>query len=105
MTLATIIMIAMICLGCALTIVGFAVVGHYVYRLVKAAKKAGIDSMRDVQEIVRRTRELEPRLREIQKKRKVVAEWLETHSATTNKLNYLKDELDRSTGRLSKLKS
>jgi hypothetical protein len=99
MTLATIIMIVMICIGCAFVIAGFAVLGHYAYRLMKAAKKAGIDSMNDVQEIIRRARALEPRLREIQ------AERLESISATTNKLNYLKDELDRSTGRLSKLKS
>ncbi len=95
----------MICIGCALGIAGLVVAGSQLLRLVKAARKAGIDSMADVQEIIRRARGLEPRVREIQEKQKVVAERLRYLSATTSKLNYLKEEFDRATGHISKLKS
>jgi hypothetical protein len=105
MTPAMIIMIVMICIGCALGIAGLVVAGRQLLQLVKAARKAGIDSMADVQEIIRRARGLEPRMREIQEKQKVVAERLRYLSATTSKLNYLKEEFDRSTGHISKLKS
>ncbi len=105
MTPATIIMIVLICLGCVLAIAGVAVLGHYAFRLVKAAKKIGITSKDELEDVIRRARALAPRVRELQKKQKVVAERLESLSATTSRLNYLKDEIDRSTGHLSQLKS
>lgn len=104
MTLATLIMVVLICLGCALAIAGLAVAGHYGYRLFKAARKAGLGSKGELQDVIRRVRALEPRVRELKEKQEVVAERLRSISATTNKLNYLKGEIDRSTGLLSKMK-
>jgi hypothetical protein len=95
----------LICIGCALFITGLAVLGRAGYRLTRAARKVGITSKNDVQEVIRRSRDLAPRVRELQKKQEVVAERLRSLSATTNELSYLKSELDRSIGRLSKLKS
>lgn len=105
MTLATIIMIVLICVGCALGLAGLAVAGYHGYRAYKAAKKVGITSRKDLDEIALHMREIDRRTRELQKKQEVVAERLRSLSATTNELRYLKDEIDRSTGYLSKLKS
>lgn len=106
MTAATTIMIVLICVGCALLIAGLVVAGLQIYRLSRAARKAGLASKNDVQEVTRRVREIEVRVREVQKKQEVVAERLKRLSATTNQLAYLKRELDRATGRhLLKLKS
>jgi hypothetical protein len=105
MTLATIIMIVLICLGCAFLLGGLAYAANYGYRLVRAARKTGIRSREDVQDFIRRVRALGPRLQEMREKQEVVAERLQTISATTNRLRYFKDEIDPSTGYLSKLKS
>jgi len=87
MTLATIIMVVLICLGCVLGMAGVAVAGYQGYRTYKAARAVGITSRRDLDEI------------------SLQAERLQSLSATTSELRYLKDEVDRSTGYLSKLKS
>ena len=105
MTAATIIMIVLICVGSALFIAGLAMAGRQAYRLSKAARKVGLTSRNDVQEVIRRTRSVEVRMRELQKKQEVVAERLKSLSATTSRLAYLKGELDRSVGRLYRLKS
>lgn len=105
MTVATIIMIVLICVGCALLIAGLMAVGLPAYRLSKAARKAGIASKADVEEVRRRIRAVEIRAREVQKRQEVVAEGLRRLSATTDQLAYLKAEYDRSVGRLFRLKS
>ena len=104
MSAATIVMVCLICVGCAIGIVGLAIAGVEGYRLLKAARKAGITSREDVQTAIRQARELGPRIRETQERYKVVAEKLQHLSATTSKLNYLREELDRATGHLSGLK-
>ncbi len=105
MTLATIIMVVLICLGCVLGMAGVAVAGYQGYRTYKAARAVGITSRRDLDEISLRMREIDRQMRDLQKKQEVVAERLQSLSATTSELRYLKDEVDRSTGYLSKLKS
>ena len=104
MSTATLIMVCLICLGCALGIAGLAYLGYSGYRLLKAARKVGITSADDLALVMRRVQELAPRVRELEKKQKVVAERLKSLSATTGKLNYLRDELDRATGSLTRLK-
>ncbi len=104
MTLAMIIMIVLICAGCALTIAGLVIVGYQFVLLNRAARKAGITTKAEVQEITRRTRDLAPRLRELRKKREAVAEGLQTISATTGELKQLKGEIDRVAGFLPRLK-
>jgi predicted ArsR family transcriptional regulator len=102
MTLA---MIIMICVGCALIVAGLAAVGYRAVKLAGAARKAGVSSMDQVHEVMRRGQAIVPRVEQLMAKQKVVAERLQSLSATTNKLGYLADQLDQATGRLSKLKS
>ena len=101
----TIIMVALICLGCALGIAGFVYLALGARTLVIAARKAGIDSREKVALILRKVRELPPKVQELQRKQKTVAERLKSLSATVCKLRYLRDQLDRATGGLSHLKS
>jgi len=102
MTLA---MIIMICVGCAIGLGGLVILVIRGVGLMKAARQAGISSMDEVQIVIRRAQGLGPRLRELESKQRVVAEGLQRLSATTGQLTYLKDEFDRATGHLSKLKS
>jgi predicted proteasome-type protease len=104
MTGATIIMIVLICVGCALLIAGFVALAISVFGTIKAARKLGINSKSNVQEVVQRIRILESKVREVQEKQAVMAERLESLSAMLSNLRYLKDEIDRATGYLSKLK-
>jgi len=104
MSAATIVMICLICVGCAIGIAGLAITGLHAYRLVKAARRAGISSREDLQAVIRRARELGPRVRQTQERYEAVAERLKNLSATAERLNYLREELDRATGHLSGLK-
>jgi len=105
MTVATIIMIVLICLGCALAIAGLAVAGHYGYRTYKAASALSTASRNARDAITVLMRGVEDQMRELETKQEIVAERLQSLSATIDKLRYLRDEIDRSTGYLSKLKS
>jgi type VI protein secretion system component VasK len=105
MSLDTIIMIVLICIGCALLLTGLVFLAVSALGLVKAGRRAGISSKDQVQEVIRRSQALAPKVRELATKQKAVAETLRSVSATTNELNYLKDEIDRTTGHLSGLKS
>ncbi len=101
----TLVMIIMICVGCALILGGLGVLGHRAYRLAKAARNTGLNSRDDIQLVIRRGQNLGSKFNEMQTKQKIVAERLESLSATTERLSYLKDQLDQATGHLSKLKS
>jgi len=85
MSSATIIMIVMICVGCALAMAGLAFLGYRAFGLMKAAKQAGVSSRTQVQEVMGRAQRLAPRLRELEAKQKAVAEKLASFSATTGK--------------------
>lgn len=98
-------MIIMICVGCALIIAGLVVLAVQARRLQKAAQAAGIGSMDQVREVTRRVQELGPRIEETSLRAKATAERLESLSAATEKLNYLKKELDEATGFFTRLKS
>jgi hypothetical protein len=99
------VMIIMICVGCALIVAGLVVLGYRAARLARTARDAGLSSMDQVQAVMRRGQDLVPRLQELEIGQRVVAERLRSLSATTAELSYLKDEIDRATGHLSKLKS
>jgi hypothetical protein len=101
----SLIMIIMICMGCAFIIAGLVVVGYRAIGLVRAARDAGLSSMDQIQAVMRRGQGLAPRVHKLEVGQKVVAERLRSLSATTGELSYLKDEVDRATGHLSKLKS
>jgi predicted nuclease with TOPRIM domain len=96
--------IIMICVGCALIVGGAAFLVVKLVRLIKAARKVGITSTKDVQELVGRVQRLEPRFRELEKNQAALTESLQRLSAETARLNYLKEELDRATGYFSTLK-
>jgi hypothetical protein len=101
----TLIMVILICVGVAIGLAGLIYAGICAVRLMKAAQKAGINSMDEVRIIMRKVEGLGPRLRDMEKKQKVVTERMQNLLATTSKLNYLKDELDRATGGVTHLKS
>ena len=105
MSTATLIMVVLICVGCALGIAGLVVLALGARVLLKAAKKAGIDSREKVAILVRQVQGLGPKVREFQKKQEVVAERLKDLSTSTAKLRCLFDEFDRATGGLRHLKS
>jgi len=101
----TLVMIIMICVGCALVLAGLAALGYRAIKLARAARDVGLSSMEQVHAVMRRSQDLVPRAQELATKQKVVAERLQSLSATVNELSYLRDQLDRATGYLSKLKS
>ena len=101
----TLVMVIMICVGCALILAGLATVGYRAVKLARAAKSAGFSSTEELQAVIRRSRDLAPRMEEVAAKQQLVAERLQSLSATIGDLNYLKDQLDQATGHLSKLKS
>jgi methyl-accepting chemotaxis protein len=101
----TIIMIVMISIGCEAILVGLVVLAVQAVRLLKTVRRAGTDSLSQVQTIVGRVERLEPRLRESAEKQKEVAERLEHLSSTSADLAYLADSLDEATGHMSQLKS
>jgi len=97
--------IILICVGCALILGGLVYLGLKALALKNAAQKAGINNMADVQEVVGRVQRLEPRFRELEKNQAALAASLQRLAAETEVLNYLREELDRATGGLSRLKS
>jgi predicted nuclease with TOPRIM domain len=97
--------IILICVGCALMLGGLVFAGLKAVALMKAAQKAGINNMTDVQEVIGRVQRLEPRFRDLEKNQAALAESLQRLSAETEALNYLREELSRATGNLSSLKS
>ena len=101
----TLIMVILICVGVALGLAGVIYVAVTGLRLMKAARKAGIDSMDKVRIVTRKVEGLGPRLAEMQSRQQALAERMKDLSASASKLNYLKDELDRATGNLTHLKS
>jgi hypothetical protein len=105
MALDTIIMVVLICVGVALMLAGLIYVAIAGGRLAKAAREAGIASVDEVRIVMRKVEGLAPRLRDLKQKQEVVAERLEDLSATTSKLNYLKDEFERATAHMTHLKS
>jgi predicted ArsR family transcriptional regulator len=101
----TIIMIAMICVGCAAVIAGLVSVGVQGVRLGRAARTVGLSSIGQIQAVVRRAEQLGTRLETIAHEQQELAERLENLSATTRKFSYLAESLDEATGHLSNIKS
>jgi hypothetical protein len=97
--------IILICVGCALILAGLALLVVRIIRLLRAARKAGINSMTDVQIVIRKVQGLEPRIRDLQRNQAAVADSMQKLSTEAAALSYLKQELDRATGNLSGLKS
>lgn len=100
MTAATIIMIALIAFGCALLIAGLGVVAYSAFRLIRLARAVGIRSSHDLERVMLQARALSERLREVEGRQAALSERLERLSDSAARLSYLKDEFDRSVGRL-----
>jgi hypothetical protein len=96
--------IILICIGCALILAGLVYLAIKVIGLIRAARKAGINSMADVQIVVRKAQGLEPRFRELEKNQAVLTESLQKLAAETSALTYLRDELDKATGHIRSVK-
>ena len=101
----TLVMVIMICVGCALILAGAAVLGVRAMRLAKAARDAGVSSEDYVQSVIRAGREAELRAGRVADKQRVVAERLSSLSATIAELNYLRDQIDEATGHVFTIKS
>jgi hypothetical protein len=99
------IMIVMICVGCAMALAGLVYLAVRAIGLTRAAKKAGTATSVQVQVLVRNGRLLAPRLQELQRKQRVVADELQRLSATTRDLRFLRDEMNRVTGFVTRIKS
>jgi hypothetical protein len=97
--------IVLICIGCAMILGGLVYVALKLRTLMKAAHKAGINNMADVQEIIGRVQRLEPRFRELERNQAALAESLQRLQAEAEVLNYLREQLVDATGALTSFKS
>jgi hypothetical protein len=96
--------IILICIGCALILAGFIYLGVCAVGLLKAARKVGIDSMTDVQIVMRKVQGLEPRFVELERNQAVLTASLQKLSEEAGALGYLKDELAKATGHITSIK-
>ena len=101
----TLVMVIMICVGCALILAGVAVLAVRAIRLAKAARDAGLSSEDYLRSVIRASKEVELRVERVAAKQRVVAERLESLSATVGELNYLRDQIDEATGHVFTIKS
>jgi len=97
--------IILVCIGCALILAGFIFLAVVIVRLLKAARAVGITSMNDVQTVIRKVEGLEPRFRRLERNQSALVDSLQKLSVEAGKVTYLKDELDKATGHITKLKS
>jgi hypothetical protein len=97
--------IILICIGCALILAGLIYVIVAVVRLLKGARKVGLNSITDVQIVIRKVQGLEPRFQELERNQAIVAESIQKLADEASKLGYLKDELDKATGHISGIKT
>jgi hypothetical protein len=91
----TIWMIVMICVGCAVGLAGLAFLALSVLPLVKAASAAGQAASAHVQKLVRQGQALGPQVAELQGKLVPMLEGIERLTASANRLNYLKQQLQQ----------
>jgi cell division protein FtsB len=96
--------IILICIGGALILAGLVLLVVKIVVLIKAARRVGINSMTDVQIVIRKVQGLEPRFRELEKNQAVLTASLQKLADEASALNYLKDELDRATGHIRSIK-
>ena len=97
--------IILICIGCALILAGLAFLIVKIVGLVKAARKVGLNSMTDVQIVIRKVQGLEPRFRALENNQTTLTDSLQKLSTEAAALSYLKNELDQATGHIGDLKS
>lgn len=81
----TIIMVVLICVGCALVLAGLGYAGYHGWRMVKASRQVGDVSKNRVQQITGRAERMAPRLRDLEAKQKAVTESIERLSTTARK--------------------
>ena len=96
--------IILICIGCALILAGLVFLVVKIVVLIRAARKVGINSMTDLQIVVRKVQGLEPRFRELEKNQAALTASLQKLADEASALTYLKDELDRATGHIRSIK-
>ena len=84
MSTDTLIMVVLICVGCALGLAGLIAAGFQAIVLLRAARRAGVSSRTRLQEVVGRAQRLAPRFRELETKQKAVAEAINRLSATAH---------------------
>jgi hypothetical protein len=96
--------IILICIGCALILAGLVYLVLKIIGLLKAARKVGLNSLTDVQLVMRKVQGLEPRFRALERNQVTLTESLQKLSAETAKLSYLKEELEKATGHITSLK-
>jgi hypothetical protein len=85
MSTDTLIMVVLICVGCAVGLAGLIAVGFHAIVLVRAARQAGVASRTHMQEVMGRARRLAPRFRELETKQKAVAEAIARLSTTADR--------------------
>jgi hypothetical protein len=85
MSTATLVMVVLVCLGCALGLAGLITMGFQAVLFLKAARETGASSRAHLQEVMGRAERLAPRFRELEKKQKAVAEAIARLSATAGR--------------------
>jgi hypothetical protein len=96
--------IILICIGCALILAGLVYLALKIVGLIRAARKVGLNSLTDVQLVMRKVQGLEPRFRALERNQVALTDSLQRLSAETGKLSYLKEELDKATGHITSIK-
>ena len=84
MSTDTLIMVVLICVGCALGLAGLIAAGFQAIVLLRTARRAGVSSRTHLQEVMGRARRLAPRFRELETKQKAVAEAIARLSTTAD---------------------
>lgn len=100
----TVIMIVMICLGCAVVLAGLGIIAYQGKRLAQVVETASDSAAVPWRAITRKSENLAPQLERLAEKQKEVAESFERISTTSKQLNYLIGSLDQATGRVFTLK-
>jgi hypothetical protein len=99
------IMIVMICVGCAPALAGLIYLAVRAISLIRIAKKAGVALSTQVQALLRGGRLLAPRIQELQQKQMGMADQLQRVSAATNDFLVLRDEVTKVTSFVTHIKS
>jgi hypothetical protein len=100
----TIWMIVMICVGCAAALAGLVFMGLSVFRLIRAAGAAGQTASAHVHKLMTGAQTLGPQVTELQRKGLAVLEGIERVTASTNRLSYLRRQLEQPYEAITSLK-
>ena len=83
----TLIMVVLICVGSALGLTGLGIAGYQAVKLLKSARATGDKSKAKAQQIAGRVERLAPRVRELERQQRAMAESIQNLSATAREFD------------------